>query len=386
MHKKLKALIEQRIALVSELEKLAAAIETKNAEGKTEYRAFTEEEQRAYDEKATEVDKLTATISALREERNADMGAPADNDGVLPDSDDEERAFNDYLKSSAFHETRADNFTVGENGAVIPANIANKIVTEIEEISPVFQRATKYYGGGSLSIPYYDENDKAITTAYAEEFAELTSSSGKFGSITLKGYLAGTLSLISRSLMNNSKFNLLSFLIGRMSVSNALFIEHEIFNGTPDKITGLSAAKNVVTAAAAKAVTVDELIDVQESVPDVYQRDAIWVMSRNTRKAIRKLRDGDGNLLLNRDATAKWGYTLFGKDVYISSEVKDMDTGNRAIYYGDFSGLAIKMTETPSVEVLREQYSTQHAIGINSWMELDAKIENEQKIAVLQMA
>ena len=57
-----------------------------------------------------------------------------------------------------------------------------------------------------------------------------------------------------------------------------------------------------------------------------------------------------------------------------------------AIYYGDFSGLALKISEDIDIEVLRERFATEHAIGVVGYIECDAKIENEQKIAVLKMA
>ena len=49
------------------------------------------------------------------------------------------------------------------------------------------------------------------------------------------------------------------------------------------------------------------------------------------------------------------------------------------------SGLAVKLSEDINIEVLREKYATQHAIGVVGWVELDSKIENEQKIAALVM-
>ena len=49
------------------------------------------------------------------------------------------------------------------------------------------------------------------------------------------------------------------------------------------------------------------------------------------------------------------------------------------------SGLAIKISEDLSIEILREKFATQHAIGAVGWMEVDAKIQDEQKIAVLKM-
>ena len=175
------------------------------------------------------------------------------------------------------------------------------------------------------------------------------------------------------------------FVVRKMAEAAAYWIENQLINGTTSKIEGLSKVAASVTAASATAVTADELIDLQETIPDVYQGGCIWVMSKATRTAIRKLKDGQNNYLLNKDATSRWGYTLFGKDVYISDNMPDMAAGKRAILYLDPTGLAVKMTETPSVEVLREKYADQHAIGVICWMELDSKVENAQKIAALAM-
>jgi len=387
----LKALIEKRSALIAEMEALVAALSSAK-DGKTEVRAFTDDEKIAYDKKKEEVERLTATINAVREERGKEINIPVDDDkqGEKSDVDTEteERMFLDYIRGRSKElETRADsNFTASENGAVIPSSIANKIIEKIQEMSPVFRLATKYEIGGTLNIPYYDEESGEITMAYADEFQELQSTSGKFKSIQLSGFLAGALCKVSKKLLNNSKFDLLGYIVKKTAESAVRWIEGELLNGTVDKIEGLSSVTQVIPAASAVAVTADELIDLQEEVPDEYQTDAIWIMSKNTRKAIRKLKDGDGNYLLQKDATSRWGYVLFGKDVYIAKKMPDMESGKRAILYGDFSGLAVKIAENPTVEVLRELFATQHAVGVSVFMEMDSKIENAQKIAALDMA
>ena len=108
-------------------------------------------------------------------------------------------------------------------------------------------------------------------------------------------------------------------------------------------------------------------------------------MSRATRKAIRKLKDADGNYLLNKDLTAKWGYSLLGRDVYVSQSMPDMAASKRAVLYLDPTGLAVKVSETPSVQVLREKFADEHDVGVICWMEVDSKVENKQKVAVLAM-
>lgn len=130
---------------------------------------------------------------------------------------------------------------------------------------------------------------------------------------------------------------------------------------------------------------VEGSIDLQETIPDVYQDNACWIMNKATRTAIRKLKDNEGRYILNPDATAKWGYTLFGKPVYTTDSVSAIASEKTAIYYGDMSGLAVKTSEDVSIQILNEKYATQHAVGVIAWVEIDAKVENAQKIAALKM-
>ena len=109
-------------------------------------------------------------------------------------------------------------------------------------------------------------------------------------------------------------------------------------------------------------------------------------MNKATRKAIRKLKDGEGNYLLNKDASARWNYTLLGKDVYTSDNMPEMAAGKTAIYYGDMTGLAVKVSEDVSIEVLRETKARQHLVEVLGFVEVDAKVQDEQKIAGLKMA
>lgn len=378
----LKKLSERRVELMARLEGMVSTCQM-------ETRAFNEEERASYSKILDEVRSIDATLDAAEQgqalsqvERRAAAAEETHTQEEL-----ENRAFECYVRGIAPElETReAVNMTVGDNGAVIPTSIANKIIGMVKEISPLYQRATHYNVGGNLTIPSYDESTQKITMAYATEFTALTSTSGKFTSISLSGFLAGALTKVSISLVNNSKFDIVSYVIRKMAEAVAEWIENELINGTASKIEGLSKVTASVTAAAATAITSDELIDLQESIPDALQANCIWVMSRATRKAIRKLKDGDGNYLLNKDATSKWGYSLFGHDVYVPQSMPDMAAGKRAVLYLDPTGLAVKISEEPSVQVLREKFADEHAVGVICWMEVDSKVENKQKVAVLAM-
>jgi HK97 family phage major capsid protein len=376
-YRSMPSLIEQRNNLLEEMDGILN-------KAKEETRAFTDDETKRFDEIKVEITKIDKTITAEEEARSLDKKKPVKKSEKEERALAEVRAFVNYIRGVV--EERADvNLTVGDNGAVIPTSIAQKIIKKVYDLSPIYQLATRYNVGGNLNIPYYDEDTQSITMAYADEFVELESTSGQFKSIQLKGFLAGALSKVSKSLINNSGFDIVNFVITAMAESIAKWIENELLNGTADKVAGLSTVTQKVDAASSIAVTADELIDVQETVPDVFQEAAIWIMNKETRKAIRKLKDGQGNYLLNKDATARWGYTLFGKDVYTSANMSKMEAGKTAIYYGDMSGLAVKLSEDVSIEVLREKFATQHALGVVGWIEIDSKVENAQKIAKLVM-
>ena len=380
----LKALIEMRNAKLAEMKAITAkAVE--------ETRAITTEEDEQFKALEAEVRDLDSTIERAKAMQNAGL-TPATSDPAgkaKPEMRDgldmaEVREFAAYIRNSAGYETRAEkNLTMTDNGAIIPKTIAGAIIKKVYDISPIYAKATHFNVRGTLEIPYYDETEQTITVAWATEFTDLTSTSGKFKTIELTGFLAGALTKISRSLLNSQDFDLVSFVIADMSEKIARFIEGEIISGK--KVNGLKGVTATVTAASQTAVTADELIDLQDTVKDVFQSGCIWVMSPKTRTALRKLKDGNGRYMLQDDLTSPFGKTLLGKPVYVTDAMPEMAASKDAIYYGDFSGLAVKTVEEPNIQVLNELFSIQHAIGAVAWLEFDAKVQDAQRIAKLTM-
>lgn len=384
----MKGLTEKKNDLITRAEEILGDAEAKKRE-------LTDDEAQELAEIRDDVRKIKEALKIadeLHEEKKElkEEGTPADGARATEKKEDkakeeaEVRAFDNYLRGVV--NQRANNLTEGANGAVIPTSIANKIIAKVYDICPILEKSSKYNVKGKLTIPYYDEESNAITVAYATEFTELESNVGSFDKIELDGFLAGALTLVSRSLINNSEFNLVEFVTERMALSIKRFIEHELLVGTSGKVTGLSTLNNSLTAGAATAVTADEVIELHDKIKDEFQNGAMWIMSNATRTALRKLKSTTGEYLLNDDISSPFGTVLLGKPVYVSDNMPDMAAGATAIYYGDMSGLATKFSENMSVEVLREKYATMHAVGVVGWLEFDSKVENAQKIAKLVMA
>jgi len=366
---------------------------------KEEKRELTDAEAQELAEIRDNVRRIMKTLE-LKGEFDKMEGQALEKEG-LP-KDEEERKCGDEEKTRALEEEkefeayirgqvneRATNLTPAEGSGqvLIPTTIANRIITQVYDMCPILQRSTKYNVKGKLELPYYDVSTQSITVDWATEFQELESNVGKFTNITLTGYLAGALSLISRSLINNAQFDVVAFIVDRMAYDISRFIENTLLNGS-GSVTGLSTVSNKITAASSTALTADELIQLQGKIKDVFQGNAIWIMNETTRTAIRQLKSQTGSYLLNEvyDLSSPFKNTLLGKPVYVSDNMPEMEAGKIAIYYGDMSGLATKFSEDINIEVLREKYATQHAYGIVGWLEFDSKIENPQKIAAIQMA
>lgn len=356
---------------------------------KTENRELTDAEAQELAEIRDNVRRIIKTLGIKEdfdkmEEKEVKQETPANVDVEVEKEVEETRAFENYIRGVVTNE-RANNLTLGDNGAVIPTTIANRIIRKVYDISPILERSTKYNVKGNLDLPYYDVSTTSINVAYATEFQDLESSVGEMKSITLTGFLAGALVKVSRSLINNSQFDIVNFVVDEMAYAIHRFIEGELLNGTASKVDGLSTLTNKITLTSASAITADDVVKLQGKVKDDFQANAIWIMNPATRDALRLLKDNYGRYLLQDDITAPFGKVLLGKPVYVSDNMDEIGSGKTVIYYGDMKGLATKFSEDMNIQVLREKFATQHAVGVVGWLEFDAKVEDAQKIAKLVM-
>lgn len=379
-----KNLMELKNDKIEKAEKILADAEVNKRE-LTEDEAAELAEIRDDVKRIKEALKIGDELDDSKDKKPKPEPAPAGGEPKPTQEQQDTRAFENFIRGRVVHE-RAGELTKTDNGSVIPTTIAQQIIKKVYDVSPILEKSQKYNVKGKLQIPYHDTADGGITVAYAEEFTPLTSSNGKFKNIELDGFLAGALSKISNSLINNAQFDIVSFVVDQMGEDIARFIEHELLIGTTGKVEGLSKLTNSVTAAAGAAITADEVVKLKDSVKDVYQNNAIWVMSPATRTALRLLKGSDGHYLLQDDITSPFGSTLLGKPVYVSDNMPEIEAEATTIYYGDMTGLATKFSENITTQVLREKYADEHATGVISWFEFDSKVQDAQKLAKLVMA
>ena len=364
-----KALEEKRVDLQAEMSNI---LDT----AKAEKRALTEAEETRFAKCETEITEIDETLE--REEKEMNKNEVRSEVEIR-----ESKQFVDFIRGAI--ENRAEgNLTQGGNGAIIPKTIAKKVIKKAYDMCSILTDATKYNTKGALSIPVYNEGADGIAMAYHDEFVELEGKAGNFTSIDLGNFLAGALCKISKSLISNTDIDLENKVIEIMGEAVARFMEHECLIGTDGKVAGLRGVKLSVTSASANVITATDLIKLKNKVKKQFRKGAKWIMSNDTLTAVELLKDGEDRFIFRDDMSGEFDGYVLGYPVEVSDNMPEIESGNDVIYFGDFSGLALKQRDDAiEMLVLREKYATQHAIGINAWVEFDAKVENEQKIAKL---
>jgi HK97 family phage major capsid protein len=380
-----KALVEQRNDLVTEMEGIVA-------KAKEETRSFSDEESSRFETIKAEITKIDKTLKAEEEARALGTVVTVKKPETRSEEEiraevitKEERAFVDYIKGV---DTRALN--ASGQGVVIPLSIANRIIDTVKNMSPILTKATIWDVSGDLIIPSYDYSQH-VPAGYYTELATMTAQSANFGSVKLGNTIVASLALISKSLINRTDVDIVPFVVNEIAKAIAFFLEKELLvnaNGSvgngASKLGGLANATQSITGATTMVITAQELLKLQVKVPQVYQANCAWIMHPNTLAYIQGLTAGSGNnmLLMGNTLSQDAPFSLLGKPVYVSDQMPQIGVGAKEIFYGDFSGLHIKLTKGVQMQVLNERFADQYAVGVVAVVEADSAIVEPQKIAV----
>lgn len=390
----MKKLIEKKNSLIDEMEGILE-------KAKAETRAFTDEEDTRVEEIKKEIRGLEKVIADEEEKRQFDYSKATQTSGEKGKKDEEEtrslevekeeRVFIEAVKNGELR-----TLTAGHNGKIIPVSIASDIIDTVKEMCPLLEHADIYHVKGELRLPKFVATSGSpgtqttpISAAYATEFTELAEKTAQFETVDLKNLIVGVLVKMSKSLLNRADFDVRGFIVNKVAKSIVEFLEKEMLtgNGGGAAIQGAIKTTNEVTAAGNNTFNTTDLVDLQMAIPSAYQKNCMWIMHKDVLKALRKLKTGDGQFILNADVTSPFGYTILGKPVYLSDSMpNNIATGQVVMLYMDPSGYAVKMTKNVEISMLMEKYATQYAVGVCAYVELDAKIADETKIAKLKMA
>ena len=107
----------------------------------------------------------------------------------------------------------------------------------------------------------------------------------------------------------------------------------------------------------------DDFISIQNSLFEVFQPNAKWLMKRATCTAARKLKDGNGRYLLSMEGNLKDGYQqiLLGQPLIYANDMQSLSGSNLAVAYGDFKQ-GYLIVDRLGMSILRDPYTSDNHI------------------------
>lgn len=277
--------------------------------------------------------------------------------------------------------------TDSEGGYLVPDEFEHTLVEALEEqnifrtLAHVIQTSS-----GDRKIPVVASKG---TASWVDEEGAIPESDDSFGQVSIGAYKLGTMIKVSEELISDSVFDLEAY-IAREFARRIGNKEEEAFftgDGTGKPLGVLAAAGGAgvgVTAAAAAAFTADEIFDLFYSLKAPYRKNAVFFMNDSSVKALRKLKDGNGQYLWQPSLTAGTPDMLLGRPVYTSAFMPALAAGAKSVLFGDLSYYWVADRQGRSFRRLGELYAPTGQVGFLATQRVDGKLVLPEAVKVLQ--
>lgn len=277
--------------------------------------------------------------------------------------------------------------TDSEGGYLVPDEFERTLVEALEEEN-IFRRLANVIttASGDRKIPVVASKG---TASWIDEEGVIPESDDSFGQVSIGAYKLGTMIKVSEELLNDSVFQLEPYISREFARRIGNKEEEAFFIGDGSgKPTGILAATGGaqlgVTTAGATAITLDEVLDLFYSLKAPYRNKSVFIMNDSTVKAIRKLKDGQGQYLWQPSIQAGTPDTILNRPLYTSSYVPAIEAGAKTIAFGDFSYYWVADRQGRVFKRLNELFAVTGQVGFVATQRVDGKLILPEAIKVLQ--
>ena len=275
-----------------------------------------------------------------------------------------------------------------EGGYLVPDEFERTLVEALEEEN-IFRTLANVIttSSGDRKIPVVASKG---TASWIDEEGAIPESDDSFGQVSIGAYKLGTLIKVSEELLNDSVFDLEAYISREFARRIGNKEEESFFSGDGSgKPTGILAATGGaqlgVTTAGAAAITMDEVLDLFYSLKAPYRNKAVFVMNDATVKAIRKLKDGQGQYLWQPSLQAGTPDTILNRPIYTTAYVPAIAAAAKTVVFGDFSYYWVADRQGRTFKRLNELYAVTGQVGFVATQRVDGKLILPEAIKILQM-
>ena len=278
--------------------------------------------------------------------------------------------------------------TDSEGGYLVPDEFERTLVEALQEENLFRQLATIITtSSGDRKIPVVASKG---TASWVDEEGTIPESDDAFGQVSIGAYKLATMIKVSEELLSDSVFNLERYIAREFGRRIGAKEEEAFFigdgTGKPTGIFHSTGGAGVgVTAASASAISIDEIMDLFYSLKSPYRKNAAFVTNDATIKAIRKLKDGNGQYLWQPSVTAGQPDSLLNRPLKTSAYVPVIASAAKTIAFGDFSYYWVADRQGRSFQRLNELFAVTGQVGFKATQRVDGKLILAEAVKVLQM-
>lgn len=274
--------------------------------------------------------------------------------------------------------------TDSEGGYLVPDEFERTLVEALEEQN-IFRSFAHVIqtSSGDRKIPVVASKG---TASWVDEEGAIPESDDSFGQVSIGAYKLGTMIKVSEELLADSVFDLEAYISREFARRIGNKEEEAFFGGDGSgKPTGvLESAEIGVTAAAAAAITADEVFDLYYSLKAPYRKSSVFLMNDSTVKALRKLKDNNGQYLWQPSLTANTPDTLMGRPVYTSAYMPALEASAKGILFGDLSYYWVADRQGRAFKRLGELFAPTGQVGFLATQRVDGKLILSEAVKILQ--
>ena len=299
-------------------------------------------------------------------------------------TDEYRRAFWNGMRNKMSYEVQ-NALSIGtdsEGGYLVPDEYERTLVEAFfRNLATVIKTSS-----GDRKIPIVTSKGEA---AWIDEGGQFTESNDSFGQTTIGAHKLATMIKVSDELLNDSVFNIEQYIsreFGRRigaKEEEAFFIGDGagkptgIFNATGGAETGVTAANTTITF--------DDVMDLYYSLRAPYRNKAVWLLNDSTVKAIRKLKDGNGNYIWQPSVREGEPDRILNRPYRTSIYVPELAAGKRVMAFGDYSYYWIAERQGRSFKRLNELYATTGQVGFLASERVDGKLILSEAVKTLDV-
>lgn len=280
--------------------------------------------------------------------------------------------------------------TGADGGYLVPQGFMAELVKTLKAWGPMldagFTRQMMTASGNSIPWPTMD--DTSNKGALIAENTQVALSEITFGTKTIDAYkYTSGVVLVSSELLQDSALDVEAIVRAAMGERIArIGNEHLTTGDGASKPHGLIPAAGTTSAAAAAAITFDDMIELEHSVDPAYRGDPSckFMFNDSTLRALRKLKDGFGNYIW-QPANAATGEPsrILNYGYAINQDMASIATTAKTVAFGAFNRYLVRIVNEFSIRRLVERYADYDQTGFIGFTRLDGELLDANAVKVL---